>query len=141
MKTISELQQEIRSIRSEMTKLDSRLEVLDSELVNYKDTPTEKSEYKRIFDIAKSMPIFKHPILKESLNVKNNYFAVLLMVITVDDSLSDEQLLFLQRMVMTDSRNSRLDHYLGSIIPGWNEIMIAKYRTELVQRLLACLAQ
>ena len=50
MKSIAELQQEIRSIRNEIIKLDARLEVLDSELLNYKDTPTENSEYKRIYE-------------------------------------------------------------------------------------------
>lgn len=115
MKSIAELQQEIRSIRNEIIKLDARLEVLDSELLNYKETPTENSEYKRIYEIAQIMPILLHPIVKETLAVKKNYFGILMMIVTVDDSINENQLLFLQRMVMQDKYNSRLDYYLSSM--------------------------
>lgn len=140
MKTIAELQQEIRDIRKELKLLDNRLDAMDKELLNYKDITSDKSEYKRIYEIAKTMPIISHPVIKENVAVKNNYFAILLMVATVDDSLSDEQLLFLQRMVLSDLNNSRLDYYLGSLGTIHRENVIYKMnevvKTKLSEQLL-----
>lgn len=115
MKTIAELQQEIRSIRKELESLDGRLDAIDAELLNFKEVASDSSEYKRIYEIAKTMPLIKHPIIKENIATKNNYFGILLMIATVDDSLNEDQLLFLQRMVLADVNNSRLDYYLGSL--------------------------
>lgn len=47
-KLIAEIQQELRSIRTELQKMDSRLSALDDKLVNYKDAVNEDSKYKRI---------------------------------------------------------------------------------------------
>lgn len=115
MKTIAEMQHEIRSIRDVLTSLDNRLNDLDKELLNHKDGANDHSEYQRIYEIAKSMPVIKHPLMEEKLEVKNNYFAILLMIAVLDDSISDEQLLFLQRIVMADSDNDRIDYYLGNL--------------------------
>lgn len=115
MKTIAELQQEIRGIRKELNSLDGRLDALDTELLNYKDVAFDHSEYKRIYEIAKAMPIIKHPLIKENIAIKNNYFGILLMIATIDDSISQEQLLFLQRMILSDPMNDRLDYYLKSL--------------------------
>ena len=134
MKTIAELQQEIRSIRNEISKLDARLEVLDTELINHKDTPTEKSEYKRIYDIAKTMPIIQHPIADETLAVKKNYFGILMMIITIDDSVNEDQLLFLQRMVMSDKNNSRLDYYLSSMGTIHSEDVLLKMDEQIKEK-------
>jgi hypothetical protein len=115
MKTIAELQQEIRNIRKELNNLDDRLNGIDSELVNYKDAPMDNSEYKRLYEIAKMMPKINHPIIAQSLSVRNNYFGILLMIATIDDNLNEGQLLFLQRMILADANNSRLDYYLGNL--------------------------
>lgn len=120
MKTIAELQQEIRSIRKELSNLDGRLNAMDTELLNYKDVTSDDSEYKRIYEIAKTMPVIKHPIVQETIQVKNNYFGMLLMVAVVDDSINEDQLMFFQRMVLSDANDQRLEHYiaaLGSIVP------------------------
>lgn len=120
MKTIAELQQEIRSIRKELSILDGRLDAMDTELLGYKDVTSDDSEYKRIYEIAKTMPVIKHPIAQETMPIKNNYFGMLLMVAVVDDSINEDQLMFLQRMVMSDANYQRLEHYiaaLGSIVP------------------------
>lgn len=87
MKTIAELQQEIRSIRKELSILDGRLDAMDTELLGYKDVTSDDSEYKRIYEIAKTMPVIKHPIVQETIPIKNNYFGMLLMVAVVDDSI------------------------------------------------------
>lgn len=134
MKSIAKLQQEIRSIRNEIIKLDARLEVLDSELLNYKDTPTENSEYKRIYEIAQIMPILLHPIVKETLVVKKNYFGILMMIVTVDDSINENQLLFLQRMVMSDKNNSRLDYYLSSMGAIHSEDVLLKMDEQIKKK-------
>lgn len=120
MKTIAELQQEIRSIRKELKSIDGRLDTMDSELFNYKDVATGKSEYKRIYEIAKTLPIIEHPVMGESVSVKKNYLGTLLMLATIDGSINDDQLLFIQRIIMNDSNCKQLDYYvseMGSILP------------------------
>ena len=120
MKTIVELQQEIRSIRKEFHWLDGRLEMMGRELLNYKEGTSDHSAYERIYQLARSMPMLQHPILKETVAVKNNYFAILLMVAVMDDSINEDQLLFLQRMVLADDLYPHLEHYLsalGAMVP------------------------
>lgn len=115
MKTIAELQGEIRNIRKELNNLDRRLNNIDFELVNYKDAPMDNYEYKRLYEIAKMMPQINHPIISQNLSARNNYFGMLLMIATIDDNLNEDQLLFLQRMILADSNNRRLDYYLGNL--------------------------
>lgn len=71
--------------------------------------------YKRIYEIAKTMPIIHHPIVKESVAIKNNYFGMLLMIAASGDSICEEQLLFMQRIILGDADNSRFDYYLGNL--------------------------
>ena len=49
MKTISELQQEIRSMQIELNNISEHLTDIDNELLNYKDTGKSESLYKKIF--------------------------------------------------------------------------------------------
>lgn len=116
LKTIAELQQDIRLIKKDIAGIDKRLDDMSNELAYYKSTANDESEYKRILMIAKTMPILNHPIAKESIATKNNYFGLLLMIGTIDDSLNENQLLFLQRMILGDlTNNSQLDNYLGKL--------------------------
>lgn len=38
MKTVSELQQELRLVRKDLVKMDERLSVIDAELMSFKDS-------------------------------------------------------------------------------------------------------
>lgn len=76
LKTIAELQQDIRLIKKDIAGIDKRLDDMSNELAYYKSTANDESEYKRILMIAKTMPILNHPIAKESIATKNNYFKV-----------------------------------------------------------------
>ena len=62
MRTISELQQEIRSMQTGLRDMDERLNRLSNELSDYKDSQKADSVYRRIYDIASSMPVIEHPI-------------------------------------------------------------------------------
>ena len=115
MKTISELQNELRGIKKDLSDIDARLNSVDSELSNYKDSSTQISNDNNIYKLAQTLPKIEHPISKENLTVKNNYFSILLMISTVDDSINDEQLLFLQRIALSDEQNSRLDSYISNL--------------------------
>ena len=115
MKTISEVQQEIRGIQKELYLLNNRLKALDEELVNFKDVDQENSLYQKIYELAAGMLIIKHPLMKENQTVKNNYFAILIMVATLEDSINEDQLLFLQRIIMNDPYNKWLNHYVGQL--------------------------
>lgn len=115
MKTIAELQQEIRSMQTVLQEINNRLSNIDDELLNYKDSGIRDSNYKRIYEIADSMPIIQHPIIHYGYTVKNSYFAILILVATCEDSINDEQLLFLQRMVMADSQRTSIDLYMAGI--------------------------
>ena len=140
MKTISELQNEIRGIKKDLAELNTRLDNIDNGLSDYKDTSNAVSKNSGIYDLAKTFPKIEHPILKENVTVKNNYFSMLLMISTTDDSINDEQLLFLQRITLADEHNSRLDDYLsrlGSIdfrnaIFQLNETVKQKYPKQLL---------
>ena len=115
MKTISELQQEIRSIQKSLQLLESRLKVLDDDLVNFKEVAQENSLFQKVYELASGMPIIKHPLMQENQSVKNNYFAILIMIATLEDSINENQLLFLQRIIMDDPYNKWLNHYVGQI--------------------------
>lgn len=131
MKTISELQQEIRSMQSELSNISEHLTDIDNELLNYKDTGKSESAYKRIYEIAETMPVIEHPIINYDYSVKINYFAILILIATCEDSINDNQLLFLQRMIMADRQRTSIDLYMagiGSISP---ENVIFKIKDEI----------
>ena len=120
MKTISELQQEIRLIRKDITKMDERLSVIDNELMAFKNSIQEDTNFGHIYNLAEAMPIIHHPITSLEPKQKSVYLGVLLMIATLEDSISDQQLLFLQRMVMGEAERNRIDYYmvnLGKIQP------------------------
>lgn len=120
MKTISQLQQEIRSMQAELHKIEERLGRLDSELLDYREAAVSDSVYKRIYDIAETMPVIRHPIVEYGYETQSNYLAVLIMTAGCEDSINDRQLLFLQRMIMGDTRRKALDLYMagiGNILP------------------------
>lgn len=48
-----------------MDNIDNRLEEMSTELSNYKDAVNYLSEYKRVYYIARTMPIITHPLVKE----------------------------------------------------------------------------
>lgn len=144
MKTISELQQEIRDIQKGLQFLDKRLKTLDDELVNFKEIAQNNSLYQRVYELAAGMPVIKHPLMQENQAVKNNYFAILIMVATLEDSINENQLLFLQRIIMDDPYNKWLNHYvrqLGKITPenvvyNCDEIIKRKLAEQLLLDLL-----
>lgn len=115
MKTISELQCEIRDIQKGLQEFNNRLKTLDDELINYKEVAQNNSLYQRIFELAEGMPVIKHPLMLENCATKNSYFAILVMVATLEDSINENQLLFLQRIIMSDPDNNRLFHYVNEI--------------------------
>ena len=115
MKTISELQNEIRSIKKDLISIDAHLESVYGELSEYKESAGASLKDNSLYELAKTFPIIKHPILKENLAAKNNYFSILLMISTIDDSINDEQMLFLQRIVLGDEQNCRLDAYISNL--------------------------
>lgn len=45
MKTISELQQEIRLIRKNISKMDERLSIIDEELMSFKDSLQDDTNF------------------------------------------------------------------------------------------------
>lgn len=115
MKTISELQQEIRSMQMELQEINNRLSNINDALLNYKDSGINDTKYKRIYEIAETMPIIEHPIIHYGYTLKNSYFAILILVATCEDSINDEQLLFLQRMAMADNQRTSIDLYMAGI--------------------------
>lgn len=62
MKTIAEIQQEIRFIRTEIGNLDYRLQKVSDELSNFKEIEYTESVYQTIYEMAQHMPIIMHPI-------------------------------------------------------------------------------
>lgn len=102
-------------MQTELHNINEHLTEINDELLNYKDSGISDSIYKRIYEIAETMPIIKHPIINYGYAVKNNYFAILILVATCEDSINDNQLLFLQRMVMADSQRSTIDLYMAGI--------------------------
>ncbi len=111
MKTLSEMRIEIRNIRENIIKIDNKLRILDEELSEFKDIQYEESVYKTIYEMAKHMPIIKHPIVDQEPSVKGNYFAILVSVAGMDDSINNDQLFLLQRMIIGDQDRGRLENY------------------------------
>ncbi len=115
MKTISELQQELRLVRKDLAKMDERLSEIDTELMSFKDSVQGDANFKHIYNLAEAMPIIPHPVVFMQQQSKSIYFGILLMIATLEDSISEQQLLFLQRMVMADVARNRIDYYMGSL--------------------------
>lgn len=115
MKTISELQQELRLVRKDLSKMDERLSEIDLELMSFKDSVQDDTNFKHIYNLAEAMPIIPHPVVSMRQKSKSVYFGILLMIATLEDSISEQQLLFLQRMVMSDADRNRIDYYMGSL--------------------------
>ncbi|MDM8109082.1 hypothetical protein QUV93_04265 [Phascolarctobacterium faecium] len=115
MKTISELQQEIRLVRKNLAKMDERLSEIDTELMSFKDSVQGDTNFKHIYNLAEAMPIIPHPVVTMQQQSKSIYFGILLMIATLEDSISEQQLLFLQRIVMTDVARNRIDYYMGRL--------------------------
>lgn len=115
MKTISELQQELRLVRKDLSKMDERLSEIDLELMSFKDSVQDDTNFKHIYNLAEAMPIIPHPVVSMRQKSKSVYFGILLMITTLEDSISEQQLLFLQRMVMSDADCNRIDYYMGSL--------------------------
>ena len=113
MKSIAELQQEIRLLRRELSNMDARLDTLDQELLNYRDTSVSYSQYERIYEIAKIMPALKHPVMYNIPAIYTNYMSLLIMVAKLEGNLSDDQVLWLQRIVLQNENHSRLDYYMS----------------------------
>lgn len=111
MKTISELQQEIRGIRKDLDHMDARLAALDEELLNYKDAVQEDSIYVKIFHVASAMPEIQHPVVKKGKTTKASYYSMLFMIATREDSINVDQLLFLQRMILSDREHNHLENF------------------------------
>ena len=115
MKTLYELQQELRLIRKDVAKMDERLSKIDEELMSCKDSLQDDTNFQHIYNLAKVMPIIPHPVVTMQQKSKSIYFGILLMIATLEDSVCDQQLLFLQRMVMSDDTRNRIDYYMGSL--------------------------
>jgi len=115
MKTISELQQEIRTIRGDLAKMDERLASIDTELLSFKDSLQSGTNFDHIYNLAEAMPIITHPITSFQQSAKSTYMGIVLMTATLEDSITDQQLLFLQRMIMADPDRKRIDYYMGSL--------------------------
>jgi hypothetical protein len=115
MKTIAELQQELRKTRQELAKIDERLSCLDDELMSFKEASFPDTKYERIFKLAESMPIIRHPVVSLAQEDKSAYLGILLMAATLEDSISDNQLLFFQRLIMSDPYRRQIDIYIGNI--------------------------
>lgn len=115
MKAISELQQEIRNIRRDLSKMDERLANIDAELLMFKDSVQNNSNFDHIYNLAEAMPIIRHPVISFPQQEKSIYFGILLMIATLENSIADPQLLFLQRMIMADPHRKRIDYYMGNL--------------------------
>ena len=115
MKTISELQQELRLVRKDLAKMDKRLSEIDTELMSFKDSVQGDTNFQHIYNLAEAMPIIPHPVVSMEQKSKSIYFGILLMIATLEDSISEQQLLFMQRMVMSDTNRNRIDYYMGSL--------------------------
>ena len=113
MKTIAEIQQDIRFIKTEIGNLDERLQKVSDELSNFKEIGYTESVYQTIYEMAKHMPIIKHPIVNQEPDVKGNYFAILVSIAGMDDSINNDQLFWLQRMIIGDQDRGRLENYTG----------------------------
>ena len=52
VKTISELQQELRLVRKDLAKMDERLSEIDTELMSFKDSVQGDANFKHIYNLA-----------------------------------------------------------------------------------------
>lgn len=91
MKTISELQQELRLVRKDLAKMDERLSKIDAELMSFKDSLHDDTNFKHIYALAEAMPVIPHPVVAMQQKSKSIYFGILLMVATLEDSISEQQ--------------------------------------------------
>ncbi len=140
MKSIAELQQEIRLLRRELSNMDARLDALDQELMNYRDTSVGYSQYERIYEISKIMPALKHPVMYNIPAIYTNYMSLLIMVAKLEGNLSDDQMLWLQRIVLQNENHSRLDYYMEqahninyeNVLLQMHEIIKTKYADNLL---------
>lgn len=120
--------------------MDKHLSDIDSELLMFKDSQQKDTNYDHIYNLAEAMPVLLHLIVSFSQTEKSVYFGVLLMVATHEDSISEQQLLFLQRMVMADANSRRIDYYMGNlgkiqldnVIFHLGDETVAKYGKQLV---------
>lgn len=115
MKTISELQQELRLVRKDLAKMDECLSKIDTELISFKASMQKDTNFQNIYNLAEAMPLIHHPAVTMQQKSKSIYFGILLMVATLEDSISEQQLLFLQRMVMSDTSCNRIDYYMSNL--------------------------
>lgn len=69
---------------------------------NFKEIEYTESVYQTIYEMAQHMPIIMHPIVNQEARVKDNYFAILVSVAGMDDSINNDQLFLLQRMIIGD---------------------------------------
>lgn len=80
--------------------------------MNYRDISASDSQYERIYEIAKIMPALKHPVMYNIPAIYTNYMSLLIMVAKLEGSLSDDQMLWLQRIVLQNANHSKLDYYM-----------------------------
>ena len=102
-------------MRKDLAKMDERLSVIDAELMSFKDSAQGDTNFQHIYNLAEAMPIIPHPVVTMDQKSKSVYFGILLMIATLEDSISEQQLLFLQRMAMSDTNRNRIDYYMGSL--------------------------
>ena len=117
MPTTAELQREIRSIRRELSRLDTRLAQLEEDLRKHKDAPPASSDASlcnAVYNLAAHLPVLDHPLIGESPAVKKQYLALLFMAASVGGPVSADQLLLLQRIIFADKEDNHLDNYLAA---------------------------
>lgn len=144
MKTIGELQQELRIVRNDLAKMDEHLSQIETELMRFNNPLQDDINFKNIYDLAQAMPIIPHPVVKMQQTSKSIYFGMMLMVATLERSICEQQMLFLQRMIMADEARKSIDYYLGSlmkiqqdnIILSLNNSEIISYSDQLILDLL-----
>lgn len=115
MRSISDLQKEIEYLHRDLAKLNKRLLAVGNELADYRALQNNKISYDEIYALAESMPVIKHPICDIQPEGKAIYVSLLLMIATLENELNDRQLLFLQRMIMSDEDWNKLDIYFANM--------------------------
>ena len=71
-----------------------------------------KIQFIKIFDNANTMPIIHYPIVEQKQYVKGNYFTILVSIACIEDSINNDQLFFLQRMILADRERSKLEQFV-----------------------------
>lgn len=115
MRSISDLQKEIEYLHRDLAKLNKRLLAVGDELDGYRALQNTEINYDEIYALAESMPVIKHPICDMHPEEKAIYVSLLLMVATLENELNDRQLLFLQRMIISDEDWNKLDIYFANM--------------------------